>query len=383
MKHLTKMDKIFAKDLMVTKMITVKGDGLFSEAIGKMKGQVFHELPVLDEDGRYMGLLSLDSIIKRRNLPMTARVHNILSNPPEAGEDDDLPTLAEKILISGVRLLPVLTDKKLVGIVSRTDLVQVLPSIKELKDISVDSIMSHYPESVKEKDEIGKAKTLIRELPEQIVPVVDDNDRLTGVVGIKDIAPYIWSTKTPEKDGWTGGVSYPPRIEIKSVMQVPITVPSGTSVGEAAKLMSKQKITSVIVTEDKKPVGVVTQLNLMELLASEGKRDEVYVQITGLSEESSFELDSLYAIIQRSLQRIAKVTTPTFFSMHVAQYNIEAGGSKYSIRVIMDGSKKKFFAKSHNWNLMMATDEVMKVLEKMVKKNEVKKRDTERGAERE
>jgi hypothetical protein len=72
-----------------------------------------------------------------------------------------------------------------------------------------------------------------------------------------------------------------------------------------------------------------------------------------------FELESLYAIIQRSLQRIAKVTTPTFFSMHVAQYNIEAGGSKYSIRVIMDISKKKIFAKSHNWNLRMATDEVM------------------------
>ena len=377
------MDKIFAKDLMVTKMITISGDGVLSQAIGKMNERVFHELPVLDNDGRYMGLLSLDFIIKRRNLPLTARVRNMLSIPPKVSVDDDLSALAEKMLISGVRTLPVLSDNLLVGIVSRTDLVKVLSSVKEFKDISVDSIMSHYPVSVNERDGIGKAKSLIRELPEQIIPVVDDNDRLTGVIGTKDIAPYLWGVKTLAKDGWSNGESYPPNIEIKSVMKPPITVPSGTSVGNATELMSGHNITSVIVTEDEKPVGVVTQLNLIELIASEKKRDEVYIQITGLSEESSFEFDSLYSIIQDSLQKIAKVTTPSFFSMHIAQYNIETGGSKYSIRVIMDGSKKKFFAKSHNWNLMKATDEVMGTLEKMVKKDIVKKRDKDRESKRE
>lgn len=49
----------------------------------------------------------------------------------------------------------------------------------------------------------------------------------------------------------------------------------------------------------------------------------------------------------------------------------------------MYGSKKNSFAKYHDWDLMMATDEVMKVLEKMLKKNELKKRDNERDADRE
>jgi len=382
MTRVLEIDKIFAKDMMVTRMITISGDGVLSQAIGKMNEQVFHELPVLDNDGRYMGLLSLDLMIKRRNLPLTARVRNMLSIPPEVSVDDDLSALAEKMLISGVRTLPVLSDNQLVGIVSRTDLVKVLSSIKEFKDISVDSIMSPYPVSVNERDGIGKARSLIRELPEQIIPVVDDNDRLTGVIGTKDIVSYIWGMKTLEKDGRTGGGSFPPHIEIKSVMNPPVTVPSGTSVGNAAQLMSEHNISSVIVTEDEKPVGVVTQLNMIELIASGKKRDEVYIQITGLSEESSFEFDSIYSTIQASLQEIAKVTTPSFFSMHVAQYNIETGGSKYSIRIIMDGSKKKYFARSHNWNLMKATDEVMNSLEKMVKKDIVKKRDKDRESRR-
>jgi CBS domain-containing protein len=376
------IDEISAKELMVDKIVTVDSDSLLSEVIGKMNKQVYHEIPVLDSDGRYMGLVSFDSIIKRRNLPMTARVRNLLSIPPEAIEDDNLSALAEKMLLSGVRALPVLSQNRLVGIVTRTDLVQVLSSVKELKDVSVDSIMSHYPLAVKETDGINKAKSLIRELHDQIIPVVDDSDRLTGVVGIKDIAPYIWGVKTFEKDGWSDGESYPPNIEIKSVMHRPITVPLSTSVGNAAQLMSEHSITSVIVEDGNKPVGVVTQLNLIELIASAKKREEVYVQIIGLSEESSFQLDSLYTIIQNSLQRIAKVTVPSFFSMHVAQYNIETGESKYSIRIILKASKKNFYAKAHDRNLMKATDDVMNVLEKMVRKDKVKKRDKDRDTKR-
>ena len=377
-----KIDEISAKDLMVTKIVTVDSDSLLSEVIGKMNKQVYHEIPVLDSDGRYMGLVSFDSIIKRRNLPMTARVRNLLSIPPEVTEDDNLSALAEKMLISGVRALPVLSQNRLVGIVTRTDLVQVLSSVKELKDVSVDSIMSHYPLVVKETDGINKAKSLIRELHDQIIPVVDDSDRLTGVVGIKDIAPYLWGVKTFEKDGWSDGESYPPNIEIKSVMHRPITVPLGTSVGNAAQLMSEHSITSVIVVDGNKPVGVVTKLNLIEHIASVKKREEVYVQINGLSEESSFQLDSIYAIIQKSLQGIAKVTVPTFFSMHVAQYNIETGASKYSLRIILNTSKKSFYAKAHDWNLMKATDDVMNVLEKMVRKEKSKKSDKDRKSKR-
>jgi CBS domain-containing protein len=372
------MDEICAKDLMVTEIVTVDCDGLLSEVIGKMNEQVFHEIPVLDSEGRYIGLVSLDSIIKRRNLPMTARVRNLLSIPPEVAEDNDLPALAEKMLISGVRTLPVLSKNRLVGIVSRTDIVQALSSVKELKDVSVESIMSHYPHSVKEREGIGKAKSLIRELHDQIIPVVDDSDRLTGVVGIKDIAPYLWGVKTLAKNGWSNGESYPPNIEIKSVMHRPITVPLGTSVGNAAQLMSEYSITSVIVVEGNKPVGVVTQLNLIELIASAKEREEVYVQITGLSEESAFQFDPIYTMIQKSLQRIAKVAVPTFFSMHVAQYDIEAETSKYSIRIILKTSKKSFYANAHDWNLMKATDDVMNVLEKMVRKDKVKKRDKDR-----
>jgi len=372
------VDEISAKDLMVTEMITIGCDGLFSEAIGKMDKQVFHELPVLDNDGRYMGLVSLDFIIKRRHLPMTARVRNLLSIPPEATEDDNLSTLAEKMLMSGVRTLPVLSKNRLVGIVSRTDVVKVLSSVKELKDVSVEAIMSHYPVSVKEKDGINKAQSLIRELHEQIIPVVDDSGRLTGVVGIKDIAPYIWGIKTLVKDGWSNGESYPSNIEIKSVMHRPITVPLGTSVEKVAQLMAEHSITSVIVVKGHEPVGVVTQLNLIELIASAKKREEVYVQITGLSEESAFEFDSVYTIIQKSLQRIAKVAVPTFFSMHVAQYNIETEGSKCSIRIILKTPEKSFYAKAHDWNLMKATDDVMNVLEKMVRKEKEKKRDKDR-----
>jgi CBS domain-containing protein len=377
-----RIDEICAKDLMITKIVTVDSDSLLSEVIGKMNKQVYHEIPVLDSDGRYMGLVSFDSIIKRRNLPMTARVRNLLSIPPEVTEDDNLSALAEKMLISGVRALPVLSQNRLVGIVTRTDLVQVLSSVKELKDVSVDSIMSHYPLAVKGTDGINKAKSLIRELHDQIIPVVNDSDRLTGVVGIKDIAPYLWGVKTFEKDGWSDGESYPPNIEIKSVMHRPITVPLGTSVGNAAQLMSEHSITSVIVVDGNKPVGVVTQLNLIEHIASIKKREEVYVQITGLSEESSFQLDSIYAIIQKSLQGIAKVTVPTFFSMHVAQYNIETGASKYSLRIILNTSKKSFYAKTHDWNLMKATDDVMNVLEKMVRKDKEKKRDKDRESKR-
>jgi ribosome-associated translation inhibitor RaiA len=68
--------------------------------------------------------------------------------------------------------------------------------------------------------------------------------------------------------------------------------------------------------------------------------------------------------------------------MHVAQYNIETGASKYSLRIILNTSKKSFYAKTHDWNLMKATDDVMNVLEKMVRKDKEKKRDKDRESKR-
>lgn len=61
-------------------------------------------------------------------------------------------------------------------------------------------------------------------------------------------------------------------LKVKDVMVRPvITVKPGTSTREAAKVMVKNQIGSIIIAEDDKPLGIATERDFMERLLAAGK----------------------------------------------------------------------------------------------------------------
>ena len=62
-----------AKNIMSKKLVTIECHEEISVALGKMREHDVHELPVTD-DGKIIGLVSYDTFLKRRNIPLTTKV---------------------------------------------------------------------------------------------------------------------------------------------------------------------------------------------------------------------------------------------------------------------------------------------------------------------
>ena len=363
-----RIEELRAKDIMEKNPITTTPEENLSTILGKMKENDIHELPVLKKK-KVVGLISFDTLIKRRNLPLSTKVENIMIVPPEISANDALTKIAEALMSSGYRAVPIISKGKLAGIVSRSDLIHIIPEIEDLGSIGVEEIMTPSPKCISQNDTIVNARNLMVELDERTIPVVDDDEKLAGVIGLKDLADLLWRPKIRVEKSEGAGESRPVSVTIKSIMRTPpISVGLDACVKDVVNLMAKYNISSIMVTEEREPIGIITQIDLIELIAAFREEEEVYVQITGLEEDDPEVYDAMYELIQKFIKRTAKIVVPKILAIHVVHYHPGGEVSKYSIRVRMFSERKMFYAKAFDWNLLRALDETLDQLEKNIKK---------------
>ena len=363
-----RIEELRAKDIMEKNPITTTPEENLSTILGKMKENDIHELTVLKKK-KVVGLISFDTLIKRRNLPLSTKVENIMIVPPEISANDALTKIAEALMSSGYRAVPIISKGKLAGIVSRSDLIHIIPEIEDLGSIGVKEIMTPSPKCISQNDTIVNARNLMVELDERTIPVVDDNEKLAGVIGLKDLADLLWRPKIRVEKSEGAGESRPVSVTIKSIMRTPpISVGLDACVKDVVNLMAKYDISSIMVTEEREPIGIITQIDLIELIAAFREEEEVYVQITGLEEDDPDVYDAMYELIQKFVKRTAKIVAPKILAIHIVHYHLGGEVSKYSIRVRMSSEQKMFYAKAFDWNLLRALDETLDQLEKNIKK---------------
>jgi CBS domain-containing protein/ribosome-associated translation inhibitor RaiA len=292
-----------------------------------------------------------------------------MSSPPIITGNDDVYKVAEMLTTSGFKALPITSkNKRLIGMVSRKNLISIIQKDKNISSIGIESIMSHEPQCIDEGSNVAQARQMMRRFNERALPVTDEGGKLVGVIGVKDIA-RMWTEKSKESTGSLEGEKISLDIDVKSVMSdSPISIDKEGRVGEVVKLMEKHDISSIIVTDEQKPIGIVTPPDLIELLLREGEREGVYVQITGLEEEDTSVYEDLHHLIQKSMKKIGKVDKPQVLAMHFVQYHDKSDVKEYEIRARLSTQKQMYYATHEEWDLFKGVDETLESLEKMVMK---------------
>ncbi len=121
-----------ARDIMVSRLVTLKSDMDVYEAIGLLLKHKISGAPVVDGDGRYAGVFSERSCMTLLvegaygQLPTTT-VSALMDEDAETiREDLDLLSVAQAFLSTNSRRLPVLHEGALVGQVSRRDVLRAI-----------------------------------------------------------------------------------------------------------------------------------------------------------------------------------------------------------------------------------------------------------------
>jgi CBS domain-containing protein/ribosome-associated translation inhibitor RaiA len=363
-----------ARDIMSRDLVVASPEDSLSDVMGKMKKHNVHEIPVVQKK-KLVGIVSYNTLIKRRSLPMNTKVERIMIAPPRVVETDSVPEVAEMMMSTGSRAIPVESKRKLLGIISRTDLIESIRGTKMLSSVDVSSIMSHSPQCVLETHTLHRARGLMKDLDERSVPVCGSSGHLVGVVGVKDLADYFARKRESETRGEVVGEKEALEIEIGSLMRTPpITVPPDAKLSETVDLMIEKDVSSILVTENTEPIGIVTQVDVIEFIASFGKAKEVFVQITGLEEEPEV-YDVMYERIQKTIHKTKGIITPKILMIHVAQHHSKGDTRKYTMRARLSTDKGLFYARHFDWNLHKALDGLMDQLEDFVREDKERRLD--------
>lgn len=336
-------------------------------ALKKMKEFDIHEVPVTIDGGRLMGVISYGTLLKRRNLPIDTKVDTVMFMPEKVDLRTTITEVAEILINHGCRELPVSKDGYVVGTVSRSGMLRVVQAIKELQRIQAGDIMSQDVKAVRLDTSVKDAVQLMSMMEVRVLPVVDDKEKIIGVVGIKDIASFNWREKDRQTVGEVVGEKDPIEVKVGSVAVEPAMVASPSmNLGEVARTMLERGISTLPVVEDGAILGIITKYDLVELVASLRKRDVMYVQISGLSEEDSFSHNMMLSEIGGSMKKISSITTPMMFNLHVAAYKEEGLRYKYSLHGRLTTEERLFTASSVDWDLVRATSSLMKVFERRI-----------------
>ena len=111
-----------ASHIMTTEVMTLTPDTLVENAARTMFENSISGMPVVDDDGRLVGVVSEFDIISKHG----ERVGDIMTQDVvTVGEDTDPETIARMLTEQRIRRIPVVRDGMVAGIISRSDLVRL------------------------------------------------------------------------------------------------------------------------------------------------------------------------------------------------------------------------------------------------------------------
>ncbi len=363
--------KIKVKDVMTKDVVVARLGDTISKAISKMQEHGFHELPVVNDRGELVGYVNYRTLIRRKSLSLYSRVENIMVKPPVLDPDASIEDAVKLMIDAGYRSLPIVEKNKLVGIISRTDIIKLVPKMKDVANIPVEDVMTSEPELVEEDSPIQYAVDIMKKLGEMSVPVVDENRKLVGIVHMRDAAKAVWREKERASLGEVSGEKKKVQILVKEIMVPPVYVSEDSILKDAVEKMIEFH-SSICAVVDKKsvPIGVISQRDVIEAILREGKQEGVFVQITGLDIEDMEPYQIIYNMVEEFLHKINrfKEFKPQLLTFHVEEHHISGKEIKYSVRARLTTDRKLFFARSYDWNIYSAFKDVLDILERNVKK---------------
>ena len=120
------------RDYMATRLVTLKPDTEILRAVHTLVDRDIAGAPVLDEDGRLVGILTEKDCMKAAvnatyYTDFAVRVSDFMSTDVETvSPDDGIVDIAKKFIESRYHRYPVIENSRLVGQISRRDVMRAI-----------------------------------------------------------------------------------------------------------------------------------------------------------------------------------------------------------------------------------------------------------------
>lgn len=259
------------KNLMSENLITIDKDQNLSDALKLLRKHNISRLPVTNNK-ELVGIVSERDIAnklgssKSEGMP-ASRFHIssvMVKDVITVLETMQLGDVAELMLENGIGSVPVVSGEGMIGIVSKADFVTLAVGIAFDK-ITVKEIMTGDVVAVSPTDRLIHARRLMIDAHIGRVPVIEEDD-LKGIITSKDLmrAFIDFRKNVPEKHQ----KSQIKEVLVEDIMSSnPSSVSKKMSISDVSKIMIETGFNGLPVVEDGKVIGIITQTDILRLIA--------------------------------------------------------------------------------------------------------------------
>ena len=261
---------VTAKDIFSKEFNSVKDNDTLSRCLESFKKNMPPVLAVLDEKGKYEGMITRRSILRSRLDPTVAKVRSLKVAAPQVGLDTSLGALAKLMIGSGVRQLPLVDNGKVLGFVTDENIIHAAVG-DEWGRMAVEKVMTRAPHTLESNRSVGAVLGVMREYGISHVPIMEGG-RLVGMVSIEDILVNIyWPQRRQTLGDIVGEKIETLGLAVKGIMASPvITVNPKMNLCDAEQRMHDRDVSCLAVVDDERLVGIVTKLDFLEPISQLG-----------------------------------------------------------------------------------------------------------------
>ncbi|RQW79795.1 MAG: CBS domain-containing protein [Methanothrix sp.] len=272
---------MLVKDVMVRDVAQVTIPGSRDDVLKTLQEKMVSGVPVVKK-GEVVGMITRTDLLKNREEDQTAL---LMSREPIVISPDCSIVDASRLLVRhGIRRLPVVEDKKLVGIITIADIVRVVAGLN-IKE-SIEQYLEKETAVLWSEMPLPVAGAIMEFAAVEACPVVDTNLKLVGIISDRDLIKATVIEDSVEKsdmssndgeDTWmwdrvmqTINRYYTvSRIQLRNIlvreaMVEPIVAFTNTEISECAARMHKMRIDQMpVVTSGQKLMGMLKDRDIL------------------------------------------------------------------------------------------------------------------------
>ncbi len=265
---------------------------------------------------------------------------------------------------SATKALPYVEGSKIVGVVKRNAILRAILSLHLVPDSKVEEIMSAPLLTVDDDDNLAQARRAMAKGRVGRLIVISDG-KLFGMLTYKHMLKY--SARTREKRTTTGRSTPEGRVRVGDVCERNvISIDREVPVDNAIRELVKHDISSLLVTKDTMPVGIVTARDILESVLGRIGTPEEHIVVSGLDAQSQEYKDD---IVDSILGVIAKVDRFKALKVDNVSVNFKRVRTRgYEIRARLELRKgKEIYAAASGFTLERTLKELESTLYKEIR----------------
>jgi CBS domain-containing protein/ribosome-associated translation inhibitor RaiA len=342
-------------EILVVDVVTLTSEDTVAKALNTMANRSINQIPILDESGKYLGMIFAKQFISSTAQP-SSKLKGYITKTSTLSRDDDIEKAAQLVIGSGNRAIPVVEDGRLVGVISETDLV----STADFGHAIVDEVMSGAI-VIEENTSLADAISKMRRYNISRLPVINTEGILRGTLSMLDVAKIIAipRERTSKSAAISAGTAGIKDVKVKDITRRAVSVERGTKLNVMTDHLRRHE--EVIVVGDGRPMGIVTPKDALELILPK-KNNAPIIHMAHL--ENGQDRIEIQEQLARFLQKIqGKLGDVRSIVVYADKHKTR----KYSLRTRLITSNGVIDAKAVGYDPLSASKELVARLERRIK----------------